>query len=173
MDVSQQFNKIDYWLTLWAARYGLHFLRISIAVIFIWFGALKFVPGLSPAEALIYESMPSWVPMPIFYPLLAVWEVVIGVGFLFGGRLLRPTILLMLLHMPGTASPLVLNPDAVWTVFPFGLTLEGQYIIKNVALVSAAVVVGAVVRGGGLTNKPEAMKLESELHQVYRQQLDR
>jgi uncharacterized membrane protein YkgB len=163
------FDKGDYWLTQWAARYGLHALRISIGVIFVWFGALKFFPGLSPAEGLVFETMPAWVPMSVFYPLLAVWEVVIGVGFILGGRFLRPTILLMLLHMPGTASPLVLNPDAVWTAFPFGLTLEGQYIIKNLTLVSAAVVVGAAVRGGGLTNKAEAMAIERQLEEERRQ----
>ncbi|MEM6529482.1 MAG: DoxX family protein [Chloroflexota bacterium] len=148
------FERIDYQLTRYAAKYGLIALRVSIGVIFFWFGALKLFPGLSPAEGLIFETMPAWVPMDLFYPFLAIWEIVIGLGFIIGGKLLRHTILLMLLHMPGTASPLVLNPDAVWTVFPFGLTLEGQYIIKNLILVSAAVVVGAVVRGGYISNEP-------------------
>lgn len=163
MNLKQRFDHLDYQLTLWAARYGLVALRISIGVIFVWFGTLKFFPGLSPAEGLVFETMPEWVNMDIFYPLLAVWEVMIGVGFILGGKFLRPTILLMLLHMPGTASPLVLNPDAVWTTFPFGLTLEGQYIIKNLILVSAAVVVGAAVRGGGLTNMREAIENEHKL----------
>lgn len=156
------FDQLDATLTQWAARYGLAALRISIGVIFIWFGALKFVPGLSPAEQLVYQTMPSWVNMAIFFPLLAVWEVAIGVGFILGGKFLRPTILLMLLHMPGTASPLVLNPDAVWNVFPFGLTLEGQYIVKNLILVSAAIVIGAAVRGGGLTHRSELLKREQQ-----------
>jgi hypothetical protein len=69
------------------------------------------------------------------------------------------------LHMPGTASPLLLNPEAVWTVFPFGLTLEGQYIIKNLILVSAAVVVGVAVRGGGLTGEAAAIAYSRELEQ--------
>lgn len=167
--LSQAFDRMDTRLTQWAARYGLSALRISIGVIFVWFGTLKFFPGLSPAEGLVFETMPAWVPMNIFYPLLAVWEVVIGLGFILGGRFMRPTILLMLLHMPGTASPLVLNPDAVWTVFPFGLTLEGQYIIKNLTLVSAAVVVGAAVRGGGLAHRPETIAYERQIDSEQRQ----
>ncbi len=167
--LQRRWDAADLLITDLAARYGLVAMRISVGVIFIWFGALKFFPGLSPAEGLIFDTMPAWVPMDIFYPMLAMWEILIGIGFVVGGRLMRPTILLMLLHMPGTVSPVVLNPDAVWTAFPFGLTLEGQYIVKNLVLVSAAVVIGAAVRGGGLTNEREAMEVDAQLRVQRRQ----
>ncbi|MGF1505966.1 MAG: DoxX family membrane protein [Chloroflexi bacterium] len=148
-------DRIDRRITHWMAEHGIPFLRVSVGIVFFWFGALKLVPGLSPAEGLIIETLAplSPVPMNVFIPILAVWEMVIGLGYITG-RFMRLTILLMFLQMIGTVSPLFLNPGAVWNVFPFALTLEGQYIIKNLVLISAALVVGATVRGGRLTEKP-------------------
>lgn len=143
-------DTLDRSITHWMATHGITALRISIGVIFFWFGALKLIPGLSPAEALITSTLGAMVPMGLFIPFLAIWEMVIGLGFITG-KFMRVTILLMFLQMGGTISPLFLNPDAVWTTFPFALTLEGQYIIKNLVLVSAALVVGATVRGGRIT----------------------
>ena len=83
-------------------------------------------------------------------PILALWEVAIGLGFWLGfltKKFERITILLLFLQMPGTALPLLLLPEVCWTSFPFGLTLEGQYIIKNLAIISSALVLGATVRG--------------------------
>jgi uncharacterized membrane protein YkgB len=128
-----------------------------MGIIFIWFGALKLVPGLSPADGLIRASI-TFLPMDYFIPFLALWEIAIGIGFIVGYGM-RVTILLLFLQMMGTLAPLVLTPQLVWTVFPFGLTLEGQYIIKNVVLMSAAVAVGASVRGSrefDLWQRPEA-----------------
>jgi uncharacterized membrane protein YphA (DoxX/SURF4 family) len=86
--------------------------------------------------------------------MLAGWEVLIGLGLLTG-RALRVTLLLLFVQMLGTLLPLVLFPGETWTVFPFAPTLEGQYIIKNLVLISAAIVVGATVRGGQLTASDE------------------
>lgn len=147
------FNQIDWQVTRWMARHGLTLLRISMGVVFFWFGALKLDPGLSPAEGLIRQSI-TFLPMEFFLPFLAVWEMAIGLGFITG-KFMRLTILLLFLQMPGTLSPIVLRPDLVFTQFPFGLTLEGQYIIKNGVLISAALVLGATVRGGTLRNEPD------------------
>jgi len=119
-------------------------LRWSMGIVFIWFGALKLVPGMSPADGLIRESI-SFLPFEYFMPVLAIWEIVIGIGFLLG-RGMRLTIALLFLQMAGTLMPLVVTPDLVWRAFPFILTLEGQYIIKNMVLVSAAVAVGSRLR---------------------------
>ena len=73
------------------------------------------------------------------------WEVVIGLGFVTG-RLLRVTVALMYLQMLGAMSPVALNPAAVFVQPPFVLTLEGQYIVKNLVLLAAAIVVGARAR---------------------------
>ena len=86
-----------------------------------------------------------WFSPDLFVPILGCWEVAIGVGLLFR-PLLRVALLLLFLQMPGTVLPLILLPDVCFTQFPFGLTLEGQYIIKNLILISAAIVVGGTVR---------------------------
>ena len=77
----------------------------------------------------------------------------IGLGLILG-KFMRLTLLLLFLQMPGTALPLVMLPEAIWTQFPFGLTLEGQYIIKNLALIGSALVLGGTVRGGRLVPEP-------------------
>ncbi len=142
--IPQLYEQIDRQITGFLARHSISLLRWSMGIVFIWFGALKFIPGLSPAEGLIRASVPL-VPMEIFIPLLASWEIIIGIG-LISNRWMRTTILLLLLQMIGTISPLFVRPDLVWIAMPFGLTMEGQYIIKNLVLVSAALVIGSTVR---------------------------
>ena len=116
---------------------------------FFWFGVLKFFPGLSPAENLVRNTI-YFIDPDIFIPILVVWETAIGIG-LITGKYMRTTLLLLFLQMPGTALPLIVLPDTVWTNFPYGLTLEGQYIIKNLVLIGAGIVLGATVRGGRIS----------------------
>jgi len=150
------FDRVDKSITRWMAKYSLGILRFGLGVIFVWFGALKLFPGLSPAEELVRNTIYFFNP-DFFLPILAIWEVLIGVGFLIGlftNKFQRLTILLLFLQMPGTALPLLLLPKVCWTVFPFGLTLEGQYIIKNLAIIGSALVLGATVRGGRVISEP-------------------
>lgn len=148
-----QFDQIDKRITHWMAEYGMTIMRIGLGIVFFWFGALKLVPGLSPAEELVrnttYFVNPDW-----FIPVLALWEMAIGLGLIVG-KFMRLTLLLLFLQMPGTALPLVVLPQAVWTQFPYGLTLEGQYIIKNLVLIGAGLVLGGTVRGGRVEPEPE------------------
>jgi len=150
--LARYFEIIDRFITGWMAQYGLLVLRLGLGVVFFWFGALKLVPDLSPAEQLVRNTIyfvdPDW-----FIYVLAVWEMAIGVGLIFG-KFMRLTLLLLFLQMPGTALPLLILPDTVWTVFPYGLTLEGQYIIKNMVLIGGGLVLGATVRGGRLEPEP-------------------
>ena len=151
------FDRIDQHITRWMARYSLIILRIGLGLVFIWFGALKLIPGLSSAEDLVRNTIYFFNP-DIFLPFLALWEVLIGVGFLTGlftNRFQRLTILLLFMQMFGTALPLVLLPEVSWKVFPFVPTLEGQYIIKNLVIIGSALVLGATVRGGRLVPEPE------------------
>jgi uncharacterized membrane protein YkgB len=134
------------------ARNGITILRLAVGVVYVWFGALKLVPGMSPAEDLVRATVP-WLPGDFFLPFLGLWEIAIGLGFLTG-RALRITILLLFLQMPGTLAPTVLLPHRVFATFPFALTLEGQYIVKNLVLIAAALVIGATVRGGHLIDQP-------------------
>lgn len=152
--LEERFDRLDRAITGWMARYGLVILRIGLGIVFFWFGALKLVPGLSPAEDLVRATV-YFIDPDIFLPVLAVWEMAIGLG-LIAGKFMRLTLLLLFLQMPGTALPLVLKPDAVWTTFPFGLTLEGQYIVKNLVLIGAGLVLGGTVRGGRIEPEPDA-----------------
>ena len=121
------------------ATLGARIARLGFAVVFLWFGALKFVPGLSPAEALIEKTVGWCVDPTWFIPTLAAWECAIGVG-LIADRFPRTTLLLLFAHMGGTFLPVVVCPDQVWTQFPHAFTLEGQYILKNFVLVGGAMV---------------------------------
>lgn len=139
-------DRADQRITQWMARYGLTMMRVALGVIFFWFGALKLVPGLSPAEELVRNTI-FFIDPNLFQPVLAVWEMAIGLG-LITGLFMRLTLLLLFLQMPGTALPIFITPEAVFTHFPFGLTIEGQYIVKNLALITSAIVLGSTVRGG-------------------------
>ncbi len=152
------FTAIDKTVTRWMARHGVTLLRISVGIVFLWFGTLKFVPGLSPAEGLAARTIDMMtfgaMPAAVSLPLLAAWEVLIGIGFVTG-RGLRAAIFLLVGQMIGTATPLFFFPRETFSTYPFVPTLEGQYIIKNIVLISAGLVVGAVVRGGRLVADPE------------------
>jgi uncharacterized membrane protein YkgB len=138
--------RFDNFVITFFGKIGLPFLRISIGIVFVWFGALKTVGQLSPAYDLVAATV-YWLTPEMIVPLLGWWEVAIGVCFLIPA-LTRIGLLLLALQMPGTFLPLILLPEACFTVFPFGLTLEGQYIVKNLVIIGAALVIGA-----GLTIK--------------------
>ncbi len=150
---------LDVEVTRWMARHGPRLLRISLGIVFLWFGALKFFPGLSPAQDLAgrtIEILSLGIIKPnISLPVLAAWECIIGLG-LITGVWMRATILLLMLQMIGTLTPIVLFPDEVFVEPPYAPTLEGQYIIKNLVLMSAAIVLGALVRGGAVDPEPRA-----------------
>jgi len=156
-------ENVDIAVTTWMARYGMVILRISLGIVFFWFGILKFFPGLSPAEDLVRETI-YFIDPKIFIPILATWETLIGLGLIVG-KYMRITLILLFLQMPGTALPLVILPEAVWTVFPHGLTLEGQYIIKNLVLVSAGIVLGGTVRGDHFVPEVKREEVAKELHE--------
>jgi len=125
-------------------RYSVPILQFGLGVVFIWFGALK-VFGISPAADLVAATV-YVLPPDVFVPVLGVWEVLIGLCLLYR-PLIRLGILLLFLQMPGTFLPIVLLPDVVFTTFPYGLTVEGQYIVKNLVIIGAALVIGGTVRG--------------------------
>lgn len=133
------FDHYEMIMSSWMERHGYRLLRVAMGIIFIWFGALKPF-GLSPAEALVARAT-AWIPVPGFLYILAVWEVVIGVCFLYK-PLVRWGVVLLFLHMPGTLLPLITLRDETFVRFPFALSLEGQYIIKNLVLITAGIVLG-------------------------------
>ncbi len=151
--LSPSVDRLDRQITTWMARYGILIMRVGLGIVFFWFGILKLFPGLSPAEELVRNTI-YFVDPDLFLPVLAIWEALIGLG-LITGKYMRATLLLLFMQMPGTALPLVLLPQVVWTVFPYGLTLEGQYIVKNLVLIGAGLVIGGTVRGGRVVPEPQ------------------
>lgn len=155
--IERKFERIDMRITRWMARNGITILRVTLGIVFLWFGVLKFFPGLSPAQDLAARTISlltfGIVTPAISVPVLALWECAIGIG-LITGKFMRFTILLLMLQMLGTLTPLLLFPAETWQVFLISPTLEGQYIIKNIVLVSAALVIGATVRGGYVLADP-------------------
>lgn len=143
-------SNFDQRLIGFMGRIGEPFLRLAIGVVFIWFGALKTIGDLSPAYQLVAATV-YWLTPDVIVPLLGLWEVAIGVAFLFT-PLTRLAIFLLALQMPGTFLPLVLLPDVCFSVFPFGLTLEGQYIVKNLVIIGSAIVIGSNLAGRNKTS---------------------
>jgi uncharacterized membrane protein YkgB len=160
--VPEPLEPIDVRITAALARIGVPVLRIGLGVVFLWFGALKFFPGASPAETLaartIEQLSGGLIGRGVSLPILATWESLIGIGLL-AGKWMRATLFLLAVQMLGTLTPLVLFPGETFTSVPLVPSLEGQYIIKNVVLVGAAMVVGATVRGGRLVPDRRAADL--------------
>jgi uncharacterized membrane protein YphA (DoxX/SURF4 family) len=153
------YSQADDRITLFMRRYGILFLRISLGIVFFWFGFLKFFPGVSPADQIATRTIErltfGLLPPSTSIILLALWETLIGLG-LITGKLLRVTLLLLFTQMLGTLTPLFLFPAETFTRLPYAPTLEGQYIIKNLVLISAGLVVGATVRGGRIMEVKES-----------------
>jgi uncharacterized membrane protein YphA (DoxX/SURF4 family) len=154
-------KRLDARIADWMAERGPRLLRVALGIVFLWFGFLKFFPGLSTAETLAARTIMTltagYVTPTLSLPALAAWECLIGLGLLTG-KLMRATLLLLFAQMVGTFMPLLFFPAETWK-YPFVPTLEGQYIIKNVVLVSAGILLGATVRGGKIIADPKAVKV--------------
>ncbi|MDM7892419.1 hypothetical protein [Curtobacterium caseinilyticum] len=125
-----------------ARRAAVPVVRAAIAVLMLWFGIPKVVPGGSPAEDLVVRTLDALtagvVTGDVARLSVAVLEVTLGVALLLGRCM--PLVLLVLLgHMAGTFTPLVLFPVETWRSVGVG-TLEGQYVIKNVVVLASIVV---------------------------------
>ena len=127
--LSRRLQAIDSAITGWMARFGPELLRISLGIVFLWFGVLKFFPNVSPAQELATRTIGvltgGLIPDSVSLPLLAAWECVIGIGLLLG-RGLRGILLLLYAQMLGTLTPIALFPHEVFLRFPYAPTLEGQ-----------------------------------------------
>lgn len=120
----------------WFERTG-WLLRWSLAVVFAWFGAMKLLDQCPLAD--FVGRTVNFLPQRPFLLVLGCWEVAIAACLLVR-RTRRLGLVLLLLHLPGTMLPFVVLPDECFTHLPVGLTLAGQYIVKNLVLGSAALV---------------------------------
>jgi len=148
--IVERYKEVEEKILGWMARHGIFILRICMGIVFFWFGFLKFFPGLSPAQGLAVQTIEKMtfgiIPPEVSIILLAVWECLIGLGFL-SGKFLRATLFLLFTQMIATTTPLFFFPQLAFTAVPYAPTLEGQYIIKNLVLISGGMVIGGTLHG--------------------------
>jgi uncharacterized membrane protein YkgB len=136
-------RRLDARLTTWMARRGPLALRWALGAVFVWFGALK-VAGLSPVGDLVARTV-DWADPSWFVPLLGAWEVAVGLGLLLAVGL-RLVLALFWLQLAGTFLVLVLRPDLAFQGGnPLLLTVEGEFVVKNLVLIAGGIVVGGTL----------------------------
>jgi uncharacterized membrane protein YkgB len=120
-------------------RWSVTVLRLALGSVFLWFGALK-IFGASPVILLLQQTY-SFLPIHVFLFVLGLWEMLIGVGIILR-RALRFILTLLCIHLVGTFFALLLNPYLFFVQgVPFCLTADGEFVMKNVVLISAALVI--------------------------------
>ncbi len=136
--------RFDQKIINFAQKFNISFARFAIFLVYVWFGLLK-VFALSPATPLVHklfdQTLSGILPFATFNILFGLFEVLIGVLFLFP-KLTRIVLVLLVIHLVTTMMPLVILPHEVWTGF-LTPTLEGQYIIKNVLIIACAITITA------------------------------
>ncbi|MBI3718805.1 MAG: DoxX family membrane protein [Sphingobacteriales bacterium] len=129
------------------SKRSINLLRISIGIIYLWFGALKFFHGYSPAEDLAINTINKLtfdlIPQPVNIILLAAWECAVGIALIIG-KGIRTALILLFVHMVCTFTPLLFFPSVSFKYAPYGFTLVGQYIMKNIIIICAAIVIWPV-----------------------------
>lgn len=139
----REIRTIDIKLIHFFRRVSVPFARFGLFIIFFWFGLLKVI-GLSPASGLVqrlFENTIPWMSFSTFIIIFGLFEMLIGILFIIKGTE-RIVIPLLLIHMVTTFMPLFILQQETWSGF-LTPTLEGQYIIKNLALIAAAVGIAA------------------------------
>jgi putative oxidoreductase len=137
----RRLERLDSRILAFLERAALPLLRVSLGLVFVWFGVLK-IAGETPVTELVADTV-YWVDPSWFVPLLGVFEVVVGIGLLLG-RLLRIVLALFALQMMGTFLVLVIQPEVAFQDGnPLLLTTEGEFVIKNLVLLSAGLVIGS------------------------------
>ena len=145
--MSELIDRADRHITGFLRRWSLLALRVSLGIVFIWFGALK-VFGVTPVTDLVASTV-YWVDPDWFVPVLGLFEVAVGLGLLFRVAL-RWVLALFALQMAGTFLVLLILPEVSFQDGnPLLLTVEGEFVVKNLVLLSAGMVVGATVRRRG------------------------
>jgi len=148
--VQQLQQRAGYWM----ATHTQALTRAALGIVFLWFGLLKFCPGLCDVELMAQKTMTlltfNTIPPTTCLHILAVWECAMGLTLLFAPRhtrlgaiAIRFCVISLFLHLAGTFLPLLLFPGETWKHLPYAPTLAGQYILKNMVLLAAAVSVGA------------------------------
>ena len=139
-------RRLDRQISTFFRRWGIPALRVSVAIVFIWFGALK-VFGVTPVADLVANTV-YWFDPDLAVPAIGVVEVVVGLGLLFRVAM-RAVLGLFFLQMIGTFLVLILLPDVAFQDGnPLLLTVEGEFVVKNLVLISAGMVIAGTVEIG-------------------------
>jgi uncharacterized membrane protein YphA (DoxX/SURF4 family) len=143
-NLQNRLDRLDRAIAEWMGKYAITCLRVALGITYLWFGALK-VFGVSPVEDLLAKTV-YLLPKEVVVPMIGIWEIAIGIGLLF--RLaLRVTLLLFFFQLMGTFMVLIIHPqEAFQNGNPLMLTQTGEFIIKNLILLTAGIVVGSTVR---------------------------
>lgn len=146
------FERYDRLIIRFLQVWSIPLLRVSLGIVFVWFGALK-VFGVTPVTELVAATV-YWVDPDWFVPFLGVVEILVGLGLLT--RIgLRAILAVFMLQMAGTFMVLVLLPEVAFQDGnPLKLTVEGEFVIKNLVLLSSGLVVGSMVRRDRETISP-------------------
>jgi putative oxidoreductase len=137
-------DRLDEKVVKFMSSYAILIIRISLGIVFVWFGLLK-VMGASPVYDLASHVV-YWLPPQLFVPLLGIWEMAIGIGLLMG-KALRVVLSLLFLQLAGTFLVLVIRPETAFqSGNPLLLTIEGEFVVKNLVLLAAGLAVGGTVR---------------------------
>ena len=156
----ESFDRLDTAINRWLVAHSIALLRVSLGVVFLFFGVIKFFPGASPIEELATRTTTALtlgvIPPSAGLVVIAVLECAIGLCFITG-KFLRVGVWLMGAQMLGAMSPLALFPGELFgpSLTP---TLAAQYIIKDVILIAAALVIAATWTGARIVAEPRSMK---------------
>jgi putative oxidoreductase len=160
MAVPHWLQKTDERLIGFTRRYSLPALRIALGIIFIWFGFLK-LTGTSPVESLVANTI-YWMPPSVAIRTLGIVEVIVGAGLIVGWAM-RLTLLIFFLQMASTFLVFLIVPDRAFQMRnPLLLTQEGEFVLKNLILIAAGLVIASAMPiakrkeplGQMLTEKP-------------------
>jgi len=153
--LGRRLELLESALHRWLVAHSITFLRVSLGLVFLSFGFLKFFPMVSPAEQLVMDTTSMLtlhlVPGSVAIIAIAVLECVIGL-WLLSGRALRGAIYLLAIELVGILAPVVLLGGELFSGPHHAPTLQGQYVLKDIILVAAVLVLAATVRGGRLTD---------------------
>ncbi len=151
--LAQRLDAIELAVHDWLVSHSINILRVSLGCVFLGFGFLKFFPMVSPAEQLVMDTTSiltfDLVPGSVSIIAIAVLECVIGL-WLLSGRALRGVMYLLAIELVGILAPVVVLGHRLFSGPHNAPTLQGQYVLKDVILVAAVLVLAATVRGASL-----------------------
>ena len=136
---ADQIKAFDLTLIQKMREWGIWLLGKCLGIVFLWFGLLK-IMNVSPVTDMIEKTYP-FLPYPTSIIILGVIEAIIGLGLILKVYL-RFILVLLWLQMAGVFLSLLLKPSLFFNGNPFYLTLEGEFIVKNIVIIAASIVIG-------------------------------